>query len=49
VNVNLALYAGPEQRHCPAGEYEFVKNGDGSDGCRSMPRTVCTGACDIMT
>jgi len=26
VNVNLALYDGPEARFCPAGVYEFVEN-----------------------
>jgi electron-transferring-flavoprotein dehydrogenase len=31
VNVNLATYAGPESRYCPAAVYEFVKNDDGSE------------------
>ncbi|TXH57858.1 MAG: electron transfer flavoprotein-ubiquinone oxidoreductase, partial [Burkholderiaceae bacterium] len=30
VRVNLARYAGPEGRYCPAGVYEFV-NQEGSD------------------
>ena len=29
VNVNLARYAGPEARYCPAGVYEFINEADG--------------------
>ncbi len=31
VTINLAKFAGPESRYCPAGVYEFVKGDDGSD------------------
>ena len=31
VQVNLAKFAGPESRYCPAGVYEFVKTDDNQD------------------
>ena len=48
VNVNLAKYAGPESRYCPAGVYEFVKKSDGSDQLQiNAPNCVHCKTCDI--
>jgi electron-transferring-flavoprotein dehydrogenase len=48
VAVNLARFAGPESRYCPAGVYEFVKNEDNSDRLQiNAQNCVHCKTCDI--
>jgi electron-transferring-flavoprotein dehydrogenase len=47
INVNLALYGGPEQRFCPAGVYEFIDEGGGPRLQINAQNCVHCKACDI--
>ena len=49
IQVNLAEYDAPEQRYCPAGVYEIIRNDDGTDPRLQINAQNCVHCktCDI--
>jgi electron-transferring-flavoprotein dehydrogenase len=49
VQINLAKFAGPESRYCPAGVYEYVPNEGGSGERLQINAQNCVHCktCDI--